>query len=81
MQGKLTSREAWVRFAVTLYMETDLDSEQVADEADQLLIEYLKRFPDPKDSESAKVQETEEGTVMDFLSSNESEDVEKGYLE
>jgi hypothetical protein len=53
MQGVLTSREAWVRFACALYIDTELTPAGIAAEADQMLIEYLKRFPDPKNQKSA----------------------------
>lgn len=53
MQGVLTSREAWVRFACALFTETELSASQIGKEADQMLIEYLKRFPDPKKARSA----------------------------
>lgn len=53
MQGVLTSREAWIRFSCALLIETDLTPAQIGGEADQMLIEYLKRFPDPKQQKSA----------------------------
>lgn len=53
MQSVLTSREAWVRFSCALLIETDLSPQQIGKEADQMLIEYLKRFPDPKQLKSA----------------------------
>lgn len=55
MQGVLTSREAWVRFSCALFIETELSPAQIAQEADQMLIEYLKRFPDPKGLRSARI--------------------------
>jgi hypothetical protein len=55
MQGVLTSREAWVRFSCALFVETELSTDQIAKEADQMLIEYLKRFPDPKGQRSARL--------------------------
>lgn len=51
----MTSREAWVRFACALFIETESSAAQIAKEADQMLIEYLKRFPDPKGQKSAKL--------------------------
>ncbi len=53
MQSVLTSREAWVRFCCALFAATEMTPEEIATEADQLLIEYLKRFPDPKKQKSA----------------------------
>jgi len=53
MTGVLTSREAWVRFASELFRETELSPEEIGAEADAMLIQYLKRFPDPKGNESA----------------------------
>lgn len=67
MQGVLTSREAWVRFATNLYIETDLTPNQVAKEADQMLIEYLKRFPDPKEQQSAQVVQEGRDDVLEFF--------------
>lgn len=55
MQGVLTSREAWVRFSCSLFAQTEMEPSQIAKEADQMLIEYLKRFPDPKKQRSAKL--------------------------
>lgn len=55
MQGVLTSREAWVRFASSLLAETDLSADKIGAEADQMLIEYLARFPDPPELESARL--------------------------
>ena len=51
----LTSREAWVRFSCSLFAQTEMDPGEIAKEADQMLIEYLKRFPDPKRQRSAKL--------------------------
>lgn len=51
----MTSREAWVRFACALFIETESSASEIAKEADQMLIEYLKRFPDPKEQKSAKL--------------------------
>ena len=49
MQGRLTSSEAWVRFACALYVEyEDMHTEDVAEGADEMLVEYEKRFPAPK---------------------------------
>lgn len=55
MQGVLTSREAWLRFSCALFVETELSAAEIAQEADQMLIEYLKRFPDPKGQRSARL--------------------------
>lgn len=55
MQGVLTSREAWCRFASTLLAQTELEPHKIGAEADQMLIEYLARFPDPPELESAKI--------------------------
>src|SRR5690606_38775051 len=52
MQSVITSREAWGRFSCALLIETDLSPSQIGKEADQMLIEYLKRFPDPKKQKS-----------------------------
>jgi hypothetical protein len=57
MTGKLTSREAWVRFACSLLETTDLSHPKIADDADKMLIEYLARFPDPPGQESAVLEE------------------------
>lgn len=46
-----------MRFACVLLIETELSMEEIGDEADQILIEYLARFPDPKDRQSAVLLE------------------------
>lgn len=63
MQGVLTSREAWTRFACALGQATELPADEVAKEADAFLIQYLRRFPDPPEVESAYL--TDEG--MEFV--------------
>lgn len=72
MQAKLTSREAWVRIATGIYSQTELEAEDVAAEADLLLVEYLRRFPDPPGQESAVLTETE----LQFVSEDSVIDAE-----
>lgn len=55
MQGVLTSREAWTRFACELLSTTDLSHTKIASEADQMLQHYLARFPDPPNVTSARL--------------------------
>jgi len=55
MQGVLTSREAWARFACALLQGTEMEAEEIAAEADDMLVQYLLRFPDPPELESARV--------------------------
>lgn len=57
MQGVLTSREAWTRFACAIYSTMDVKPSEAAAEADQMLIQYLRRFPDPPGQESAELYE------------------------
>lgn len=64
MQGILTSREAWTRFACALFVETELTPQEIGKESDMLLIQYLKRFPDPPERESAVLVES--GNTMEF---------------
>jgi hypothetical protein len=59
MQGVLTSREAWTRFACALFQATELTQSEIASECDKMLEHYLERFPDPPGRlESARLTRT-----------------------
>lgn len=69
MQGVLTSREAWTRFASALLQSSEMDPSEIAEEADLMLVEYLSRFPDPPGLESAKLAVKRNATRVRFTRS------------